>query len=45
MQPANHVHFGDPKGQSLPDRTDNFVDRVFEGVCVTILRCESAELA
>src|SRR5438876_10539971 len=45
MQPADHVDFGYPKGQRLPDSTDNFIDRVFEGVRITLFSRKSAELA
>src|SRR6266516_6890467 len=45
MQPADHVDFGYPKGHRLPDSTDNFIDRVFEGVRITLSSRKSAELA
>jgi hypothetical protein len=45
MQSADHVDLGDPKGQRLLDSADNFVDRIFEGVRITLFRRKSAELA
>ncbi len=45
MQTADHVDFGDPKGQRLPDSADNFVNRIFEGVRITLFRRKRAELA
>ena len=45
MQPADHVDFGYPKGQRLPDSAGNFINRVFEGVRITLSSRKSAELA
>jgi hypothetical protein len=45
MQSADHVDFGYPKGQRFPDSIDNFIDRVFEGMRITLFRRKSAELA
>lgn len=39
------MYFGYPKGQRLPDSADNFIDRVFEGVRITLFSRKSAELA
>ena len=44
MQPADHVHFSDSKGQRVPDRADNFVDRILEGMRVTFFCGESTKL-
>src|ERR1041385_6237759 len=45
MQPADHVDFGDPKGQRVPDSADNFINRIFERVRIALFRRERTELA
>src|SRR5437773_6405802 len=45
MQPAHHVHFRNPEGERIAHYADNFVNRVFKGVRITLFGCESTELA
>ena len=45
MKSAYHVDFSDPERQRLSDNADNFIDRIFEGVRITLFRRKSAELA
>ena len=45
MEPADHVHLRDSKAERFSHHADNFVNRVFKGVCIALLRGESAELA
>ena len=45
VEPTHHVHFRYSNAKCFSDRGNNFVNRVFEGVSVTFLRGESAELA
>src|SRR5689334_742872 len=45
MQTTYHVNFADTQVQSIPNHTDDLVDRIFESMRVPLLRRESAELA
>jgi hypothetical protein len=45
MQPADHVHFGNPAGERFPDRLDDFIGGMFESMGITLFCRESAELA
>src|SRR5947209_4537197 len=44
MQTTDHVHIGDAQGKGFADGLNDFTGRVFEGMSVAFLGCESAEL-
>ena len=44
MQPAHHVHLGDSKRKRVIHGGDDFVNRIFEGMCIALFGSKGTEL-
>ena len=44
MQPAYHMHFRNPERERIAHHADNFVNRIFKRVRITLFGGESTEL-
>src|SRR4030095_6629931 len=45
VQSAHHVHLGNAEAECFSHYLNNFVDRIFEGMCIALFGSKSAELA